>query len=93
MSLGAVLQHALTHSGTARLAARQQRLESAFLASAVTHEVLVNIDSPSVRSGDVSVLRSAVGPSGFLVLAPDVGETRTYNNLARMARGRFLVSI
>ena len=79
--------------------ARHARLASRFVrtvresaeASGVSHEVLVNVDSPDVRDGDLAVLVPAVGPSGRVLLASNVGETRAYNNLARMARGTHLV--
>ena len=59
----------------------------------VSFEILVNNDSGDVRDGDVDILVPALGPSGFMILAPNIGETRGYNNLARMSRGRCLSAL
>ena len=55
--------------------------------------MLVNSDSRHVRGGDAATLVRALGPSGFLVLSPNLGETRAYNMLARLARGHLLLLV
>mmetsp|Transcript_19140 Transcript_19140/g.39042 ORF Transcript_19140/g.39042 Transcript_19140/m.39042 type:complete len:481 (-) Transcript_19140:90-1532(-) len=63
------------------------------LESGLTFEMLINSDSRHVRHGDLATLSSILGPTGFLVLSPNVGETRGYNRLARLARGGLLLLI
>jgi hypothetical protein len=59
----------------------------------VTHEVLVNVDTPEIRDGDVEILTPAVGTTGYVILSQNLGEVRAYNRLARMARGKYLVTL
>ena len=70
-----------------------EQLTLCALASGLTFEVLVNSDSRHVRGGDAATLVRALGPSGFLVLSPNLGETRAYNMLARLARGHLLLFV
>ena len=56
-----------------------EQLTLCALASGLSFEVLVNSDSRHVRGGDAATLVRALGPSGFLVLSPNLGETRAYN--------------
>lgn len=76
----------------AQLAARFIRqIRTSAEAQQVSHELLVNVDTPEVREGDGPTITPAVGTSGFVALSPNLGEVRAYNSLARMARGRYLV--
>ena len=70
-----------------------EQLTLCALASGLTFEVLVNSDSRHVRGGDAATLVRALGPSGFLVLSPNLGEARAYNMLARLARGHLLLFV
>ena len=70
-----------------------EQLTLCALASGLSFEVLVNSDSRHVRGGDAATLVRALGPSGFLVLSPNLGETRAYNMLARLARGHLLLLV
>ena len=46
-----------------------------------------------VRHGDFETLRALLGPSGFIFLSPNLGETRSYNTLAKVARGALLLFV
>ena len=70
-----------------------EQLTFCALASGLSFEVLVNSDSRHARNGDAATLVRALGPSGFLVLSPNLGETRAYNMLARLARGHLLLLV
>ena len=45
------------------------------LEAGITFELLLNSDSRHVRHGDEAELRRVLGPTGYLLLSPNVGET------------------
>ena len=63
------------------------------LGAAIRFEMLVNSDSRHVRHGDVATLLDAITPYGFLTLSPNLGESRGYNMLAKIARGAVLMFV
>ena len=54
-------------------------------------EVLINVDSPFIRNGDVAMLNRVLGRQDYVLLSNNLGETRAYNNLARLSRGEYLL--
>ena len=57
----------------------------------IKHEILINVDSPFIRDGDIPMLNRILGRHDYVLLSNNLGETRAYNNLARLSRGEYLL--
>ena len=75
-----------------------RQLAGRLLGAGMRHELLINSDSRHVRHGDVAALVEALrpwvpNPGGFVILSPNLGESRAYNMLAKIARGAVLMFV
>mmetsp|Transcript_34112 Transcript_34112/g.74887 ORF Transcript_34112/g.74887 Transcript_34112/m.74887 type:complete len:310 (-) Transcript_34112:2350-3279(-) len=58
------------------------------------YEILINLDSRHLRHGDAKWIATRTLTAGgpvYILLSPNLGETRAYNKLAAMARGSTLL--